>query len=77
MAENQNKDQLNKDVQEAWKEFTKDSKKAQDEIKEAFDKNNSKWTVERVSTVIVVSGVLLAVAAGIRILRILRYLLKE
>ena len=70
MAENQNKDQLNKDVQEAWKEFTKDSKKAQDEIKEAFDKNNSKWTVERVSTVIVVSGVLLAVAAGI-----LRYLL--
>ena len=70
MAENQNKDQLNKDVQEAWKEFTKDSKKAQDEIKEAFDKNNSKWTVGRVSTVIVVSGVLLAVAAGI-----LRYLL--
>ena len=70
MAENQNKDQLNKNVQEAWKEFTKDSKKAQDEIKEAFDKNNSKWTVGRVSTVIVVSGVLLAVAAGI-----LRYLL--
>ena len=70
MAENQNKDQLNKNVQEAWKEFTKDSKKAQDEIKEAFDKNNSKWNVGRVSTVIVVSGVLLAVAAGI-----LRYLL--
>ena len=72
MAENQNKDQLNKNEQEAWKEFTKDSKKAQDEIKEAFDKNNSKWTVGRVSTVIVVSGVLLAVAAGI-----LRYLLTK
>ena len=75
MAENQNKDQLNKNVQEAWKEFTKDSKKAQDEIKEAFDKNNSKWTVGRVSTVIVVSGVLLAVRILLLAVRILRYLL--
>ena len=47
------------DVQDAcWKEFTnKDSKKAKEEIKEAFG---------RVSTVIVVSGVLLTVAAGLR-----------
>ena len=69
---NKNKDQenLRKDVQEAWSEFTKDSKKAQEEIKEAFDKKNSKWSVGRVSTVIVVSGVILAVAVGL-----LRYLL--
>ena len=69
---NKNEDQenLRNDVQEAWKEFTKDSKKAQEEIKEAFDKKNSKWTVGRVSTVIVVSGVVLAVAVGL-----LRYLL--
>ena len=76
MAERRNKnaDQKNEnirnDVQEAWKEFTKDSKKAQEEIKEAFDKKNSKWTVGRVSTVIVVSGVLLAFAVSL-----LRYLL--
>lgn len=61
---------LRNDVQEAWKEFTKDSKKAQEEIKEAFDKKNSKWTVGRVSTVIVISGVVIAVAVGL-----LRYLL--
>ena len=69
---NKNMDQenLQNDVQEAWKEFTKDSKKAQEEIKEAFDKKNSKWTVGRVSTVVVVSGVVLAVAVGL-----LRYLL--
>ena len=69
---NKNKDQeqLRKDVQEAWSEFTKDSKKAQQEIKEAFDKKNSEWSVGRVSTVIVVSGVILAVAVGL-----LRYLL--
>ena len=69
---NKNKDQenLRKDVQEAWSEFTKDSKKAQEEIKEAFDKKNSKWSVGRVSTVIVVSGVILAIAVGL-----LRYLL--
>ena len=54
------------DVQDAcWKEFTKDSKKAQEEIKEAFDKKNSDWTVGRVSTMIVVTGVLLAVAAAL------------
>lgn len=69
---NKNMDQenLRNDVQEAWKEFTKDSKKAQEEIKEAFDKKNSKWTVGRVSTVIVISGVVIAVAVGL-----LRYLL--
>ena len=69
---NKNKDQeqLRKDVQEAWSEFTKDSKKAQQEIKEAFDKKNSEWSVGRVSTVIVVSGVILAIAVGL-----LRYLL--
>ena len=69
---NKNKDQeqLRKDVQEAWSEFTKDSKKAQQEIKEAFDKKNSEWSVGRVSTVIVVSGVILAVAVWL-----LRYLL--
>ena len=69
---NKNKDQeqLRKDVQEAWSEFTKDSKKAQQEIKEAFDKQNSEWSVGRVSTVIVVSGVILAIAVGL-----LRYLL--
>ena len=72
MADKRNKDQekLRKDVQEAWSEFTKDSKKAQEEIKEAFDKKNSKWSVGRVSTVIVVSGIILAVAVGL-----LRYLL--
>ena len=72
MADKNNKDQekFQKEVQEAWKEFTKDSKKAQEEIKEAFDKKNSKWTVGRVSTVIVVSGVVLAVAV-----HLLRYLL--
>ena len=69
---NNNKDpeKLRKEVQEAWSEFTKDSKKAQEEIKEAFDKKNSEWSVGRVSTVIVVSGVILAVAVGL-----LRYLL--
>ena len=69
---NNNKDpeKLRKEVQEAWSEFTKDSKKAQEEIKEAFDKKNSKWSVGRVSTVIVVSGVILAIAVGL-----LRYLL--
>ena len=67
MADRKSKDQerLQRDVQDAWKEFTKDSKKAQEEIKEAFDKKNSEWTVGRVSTVIVVSGVILAVAAGV------------
>ena len=67
MANRKGKDQekLQRDVQDAWKEFTKDSKKAQEEIKEAFDKRNSEWTVGRVSTVIVVSGVLLTVAAGL------------
>lgn len=74
MADRRNKskdqEQLRKDVQEAWSEFTKDSKKAQQEIKEAFDKKNSEWSVGRVSTVIVVSGVILAVAVGL-----LRYLL--
>ena len=50
MANRKGKDQekLQRDVQDAWKEFTKDSKKAQEEI-----------------TVIVVSGVLLTVAAGL------------
>ena len=69
---NNNKDpeKLRKEVQEAWSEFTKDSKKAQEEIKEAFDKKNSEWSVGRVSTVIVVSGVILAIAVGL-----LRYLL--
>ena len=74
MADRRNKskdqEQLRKDVQEAWSEFTKDSKKAQQEIKEAFDKKNSEWSVGRVSTVIVVSGVILAIAVGL-----LRYLL--
>ena len=67
MANRKGKDQekLQRDVQDAWKEFTKDSKKAQEEIKEAFDQKNSEWTVGRVSTVIVVSGVLLTVAAGL------------
>ena len=67
MADRKSKDQekLQRDVQDAWKEFTKDSKKAQEEIREAFDKKNSEWTVGRVSTVIVVSGVLLTVAAGL------------
>ena len=67
MADRKSKDQerLQRDVQDAWKEFTKDSKKAKEEIKEAFDKKNSEWTVGRVSTVIVVSGVILAVAAGV------------
>ena len=67
MADRKSKDQerLQRDVQDVWKEFTKDSKKAQEEIKEAFDKKNSEWTVGRVSTVIVVSGVILAVAAGV------------
>ena len=40
-------------------------KKVQKEIKEAFDKKISEWTVGRVSTVIVVSGVLLALAVGL------------
>ena len=67
MDDRKSKDQenLKRHVQDAWKEFTKDSKKAQEEIKEAFDKKNSEWTVGRVSTVIVVSGVILAVAAGV------------
>ena len=67
MADRKSKDQenLKRDVQDAWKEFTRDSKKAQEEIKEAFDKKNSEWTVGRVSTVIVVSGVILAVAVGL------------
>ena len=67
MADRKSKDQenLKRDVQDAWKEFTKDSKKAHDEIKEAFDEKNSKWTVGRVSTMIVVSGVILAVAVGL------------
>ena len=68
MADRKSKDQekLQRDVQDAWKEFTKDSKKAQEEIKkEAFDKKNSDWTVGRVSTMIVVTGVLLTVAAGL------------
>ena len=67
MAERKSKDQenLKRDVQDAWKEFTKDSKKAQEEIKEAFDKENSEWTGGRVSTTIVVSGVILAVAVGL------------
>ena len=72
MADRKSKDQekFQRDVQKAWKDFTNDSKKAQEEIKEAFDKKNSKWTIGRVSTVIVVSGVVLAVAVGL-----LRYLL--
>ena len=67
MADRKSKDQekFQSDVQKAWKDFTKDSKKAQKEIKEAFDKKISEWTVGRVSTVIVVSGVLLAVAVGL------------
>ena len=67
MAGRKSKDQdnLKRDVQDAWKEFTKDSKKAHEEIKEAFDEKNSKWTVGRVSTMIVVSGVILAVAVGL------------
>ena len=70
MAERKSKDQEKlqrdvQDVQEAWKEFAKDSKTAQEEIKEAFDKKNSECTVGRVSTVIVVSGVILAVAVGL------------
>ena len=67
MADRKSKDQenLKRDVQDAWKEFTKDSKKAHDEIKEAFDEKNSQWTVGRVSTMIVVSGVILAVAVGL------------
>ena len=67
MADRKSKDQenLKRDVQDAWKEFTKDSKKAHEEIKEAFDEKNSKWTVGRVSTMIVVSGVILAVAVGL------------
>ena len=67
MADRKSKDQekIQRDVQDAWKEFTKDSKKAQKEITEAFDKKNSEWTVGRVSTVIVVSGVILAVAVGL------------
>ena len=70
MAERKSKDQEKlqrdvQDVQEAWKEFAKDSKTAQEEIKEAFDEKNSEWTVGRVSTVIVVSRVILAVAVGL------------
>ena len=67
MADRKSKDQekFQRDVQKAWKDFTKDSKKAQKEIKEAFDKKISEWTVGRVSTVIVVSGVLLAIAVGL------------
>ena len=67
MADRKSKDQenLKRDVQDAWKEFTKDSKKAHDEIKEVFDEKNSQWTVGRVSTMIVVSGVILAVAVGL------------
>ena len=67
MADRKSKDQecLKRDVQDAWKEFTKDSKKAHAEIKEALDEKNSKWTVGRVSTMIVVSGVILAVAVGL------------
>ena len=67
MADRKSKDQekFQRDVQKAWKDFTKDSKKAQKEIKEAFDKKISEWTIGRVSTVIVVSGVLLAVAVGL------------
>ena len=67
MADRKSKDQenLKRDVQDAWKEFTKDSKKAHEEIKEAFDEKNSKWTVGRISTMIVVSGVILAVAVGL------------
>ena len=67
MADRKSNDQekLKRDVQDARKEFTKDSKKAHEEIKEAFDEKNSKWTVGRVSTMIVVSGVILAVAVGL------------
>ena len=64
-GKDKDQEKLQSDVQDAWKEFTKDSKKAQEEIKEAFDQKNSEWTVGRVSTVIVVSGVLLTVAAGL------------
>ena len=53
------------EVQETWKKFAKDSKRAQEEKREAFDKENSEWTVGRVSTMIVVSGVILAVAVGL------------
>ena len=75
MADRKSKDQekIQRDVQDAWKEFTKDSKKAHEEIKEAFDEKNSKWTVGRVSTMIVV--ILLELSLRAVAVGLLRWLL--
>ena len=63
-SESRNRKQnSNNEIQQAWKEFTKDSEKAKREINEAFSDDNKEWSVGRVSIVVAVS-LLVAMVVG-------------
>ena len=57
-----NSDKANKEIQEAWKEFTKDSEMARKEINEAFNPENKDWSCGRLSIVVLITVV---VATGV------------